>query len=818
MRRTTCLAAFLLASLAGTAMGQTTAFTYQGELKKAGLALTGTADFRFRLYSAQTGGVQIGTTLALNGGTLDGGRFVTELDFGAGAFVGADRWLEIDVKSEGDAGYTTVTPRQKIAATPVALFALNGNPGPTGPAGPQGPSGSQGATGPQGPVGPQGATGPVGADGAAGPAGADGEAGAQGPTGPQGPQGATGPAGASPFSLNGTSAYYVDGNVGIGTASPQAALQIGSRAGKISFRPDMMSAGDTTGLAFEDPDNGVGPMQLEYLDGGFGASMRMMGGNFGIGVESPYSTFDVQGTSRFRTNSDASHVLIDAASQWSPAIGTAGFDGPNGRIVFDETSDHDSSALRFYTRAVGSPSAERMAILPNGNVGIGTPTPGAPLSFPTTFGNKISLYANSPGADYGLGMQSGLLQMFTPASGFDMAFGTGSSASFSELMRIKGNGKVGVGTNAPAAKLQVAGSGSGNEALRLSGQSFSAGTGDSNGISFLLGTNTSGAVQRQLWIARSDALAVNNSNGVIQLVPSGAFANCFISATATDGTTPKPLLISGSGVELFGSAIGSVGSAVDFYVRAGGGVGDVLRVDGSGIPMGLSNEVGGGSGVFNMDVNMRTGSINTALRGGMARIDSRGGGATPLFQWLRRPAGSSTETVIGKLTESGDFTVNGAIVGASKNFKIDHPSDPANKYLVHACIESNEQINIYRGNVTVGSDGTATVVMPDWMEDLNENFSYQLTGIGAPALLYVAEELHDHEFKIAGGQPGMKVSWVVTGERKDAWAKAHPMNVEQDKGADRGRYLHPDLFGAPATAAIGVTTSPVAGHQAGSGQ
>ena len=54
--------------------------------------------------------------------------------------------------------------------------------------------------------------------------------------------------------------------------------------------------------------------------------------------------------------------------------------------------------------------------------------------------------------------------------------------------------------------------------------------------------------------------------------------------------------------------------------------------------------------------------------------------------------------------------------------------------------------------------------------------------------------LANNRFKIAGGKPGGKVSWQVTGVRHDAYANAHRIPVEEDKGNKRGTYLHPELF------------------------
>ena len=89
------------------------------------------------------------------------------------------------------------------------------------------------------------------------------------------------------------------------------------------------------------------------------------------------------------------------------------------------------------------------------NVGIGTSALGFPLNFANTSGDKISFYGSS-GAHYGVGIQGGLLQIHADIASSDIAFGTGSSNSFSEKMRIKGNGNVGIGTNSPTAPLSFA--------------------------------------------------------------------------------------------------------------------------------------------------------------------------------------------------------------------------------------------------------------------------------------------------------------------------------------------------------------------------
>ena len=169
----------------------------------------------------------------------------------------------------------------------------------------------------------------------------------------------------------------------------------------------------------------------------------------------------------------------------------------------------------------------------------------------------------------------------------------------------------------------------------------------------------------------------------------------------------------------------------------------------------------------------------------------------------------STHCVLGQRIDgsslnSAYFTDDVVVAGnffvvGTKNFRIDHPLDPTNKYLYHAAIESSEVLNQYSGNVVLDESGEGQVEFPAWFVAINEDFRYQLTAIGAPGPnLYVSEEIKDNSFTVAGGRPGMKVSWQVTARRNDAYMRAHPYVVEQDKPEpERGYYTDPELYGAP---------------------
>ena len=153
---------------------------------------------------------------------------------------------------------------------------------------------------------------------------------------------------------------------------------------------------------------------------------------------------------------------------------------------------------------------------------------------------------------------------------------------------------------------------------------------------------------------------------------------------------------------------------------------------------------------------------------------------------------------------SGRVNVTGALSKGSGTFKIDHPLDPANKYLYHSFVESPDMKNIYDGVVTLDAQGQAEVALPDWFGALNKDFRYQLTCIGGYAPVYISKEVSNNRFSIAGGAPGMKVSWQLTGIRKDPYAEKNRVTVEEDKtGTERGKYLYPEAYNLPATMGIG---------------
>lgn len=166
-----------------------------------------------------------------------------------------------------------------------------------------------------------------------------------------------------------------------------------------------------------------------------------------------------------------------------------------------------------------------------------------------------------------------------------------------------------------------------------------------------------------------------------------------------------------------------------------------------------------------------------------------------------------TYGVLGKTNSPngyGVYSVGRAAATGTKDFQIDHPLDPSNKYLNHFSAEGPQPYLIYRGNTTLDAGGHAWVELPDYFEAINRDFHYQLTPIGGSAPdLHVAQEVSNNRFRISGGQPGLKVSWTVTGVRNDPFVSNNPVPDVQEKPADqRGTYLHPEFYGQPVTKSI----------------
>jgi len=257
----------------------------------------------------------------------------------------------------------------------------------------------------------------------------------------------------------------------------------------------------------------------------------------------------------------------------------------------------------------------------------------------------------------------------------------------------------------------------------------------------------------------------------IDMTPSGVLASPGVFGKGSVGVAAEATFGSTNAALLLINTSASGGMLLDTYgTLLGGGNGRVFSVGSTGaVSTNDFMQVGGALTV--------TG--NAIVNGGTLQV-------------------TGSALVIGNATVTGMMSA-GSFSSNSKAFKIDHPLAPERKYLYHSSVESPDMKDIYDGVVTLDSRGRAWVILPDWFQALNNDFRYQLTAIGAPAPnLYIAQEVRGNRFKIAGGKPGGKVSWQVTGIRQDAYAKKHRIQVEEEKpAAEQGYYLSPDSYGQP---------------------
>ncbi|MBN8482517.1 MAG: collagen-like protein [Xanthomonadales bacterium] len=342
-------------------------FTYQGRLQQNGQPANGAYDLTFTLYDAVSGGNPIGATISEPQYPVTDGLFTVSLAF-PGAFTGQQRWLQVTVNGQ------PLLPRQAVSTTPVAQFALDGNPGPAGPqgpagvagpagsTGPQGPAGATGSTGPQGPAGPAGSTGAQGPAGPIGPDGPPGTTGSTGPQGPAGPTGSTGPQGpAGPIGSSGPQGpagpIGPDGPPGAtGSIGPQGPAGPAGSTGPQGPPGTSFVDAPSNGLTYArrdgawvaiDPSSGLPTLEaailadaptLYYkLDEASGATGFDDIGSANIDVALSGSSFTLKtGWSRLFPTSDANYLRMNEGNGKASAIGNPfGTTTPSGSLTVE---------------------------------------------------------------------------------------------------------------------------------------------------------------------------------------------------------------------------------------------------------------------------------------------------------------------------------------------------------------------------------------------------------------------------------------------------------------------------------------------------
>jgi len=355
-------------------------------------------------------------------------------------------------------------------------------------------------------------------------------------------------------------------------------------------------------------------------------------------------------------------------------------------------------------------------------------------------------------------------------------------------------GNIGIGTTTPASKFTV----QGMIETTLGGYKFPDGT-----VQTTAATSGLGSVSRDSTLTGNGTAA--NPLGIalpLNLSASSAFPFPLVTITNTSSSAsggPGVKIQAGDGTS------GGGGTGLDIIAgdSASGSGGIALKLQ-----AGISNSGNGGIGavVHGGDSTNSNGGDGLLVGAGNGSGAGKVGG-TGVIVFGGAGANGAADGRAGQFM--GDVEVTGMLSKGGGSFKIDHPLDPANKYLFHSFVESPDMMNIYNGNVVTDGNGEAVVDMPSYFEALNREFRYQLTVIGAFAQAIIADEIKGNSFLIRTSAPNVKVSWQVTGVRQDAWANKNRIRVEVEKDErERGRYIHPEAFNQPEESGIAWTRQP----------
>ena len=381
------------------ACAQTAAFTYRGHLTAAGAPANSPHDMEFRLFdTAEVGaGAQQGDTKSHVAVPVLSGVFSVTLDFGAMVFNGSPRYLEIGVRPGGSAApYTMLAPRQQVASIPYAIQSLNATTAQTAISVANGSAvrslnGLKDnvilAAGPNVTITPGGNTLTISSTGT----------------------------GSDLWNLNGADAYFITGNVGIGTVNPFPDNRLHVKGSTL------LEPGGTGGgfIGFHTPDTETGMTisgsGTKRADIRFdGSTLKLVAtaaagpppsangiaittaGNVGIGKASPAAgiRLDVKGSTLLEPGGSGGGFIQFHTPDTETGLTISGSGTKRADIRFD------GSTLKLVAAdAAGPPPAGNgLAISTSGNVGIGTTAPVSKLHAESSLANKAAVYGNATGA------------------------------------------------------------------------------------------------------------------------------------------------------------------------------------------------------------------------------------------------------------------------------------------------------------------------------------------------------------------------------------------------------------------------------------
>ncbi len=740
--------------------------------------------------------------------------------------------------------------------------------GATGAQGPTGAAGANGATGAQGPTGAAGTNGTTGAQGPTGAAGTNGATGAQGPTGAAGTNGATGatgPTGASgTFGVTGTTGqtvyyngttwaassniYNNGGNVGIGTTGPGYKLQVDAPSGQTVIYATgndatwtsmyLNGSGATANIMFGYNRGGIlkayhginGQDEFFLNVGSYNSVLHVSDatGYVGIMNGAPTAQLDVNGGARIRSltsgvvTSDVNGNLSVVSG--SPVTGTGTTDytarwtSPN---TLGTGALQDNGSAIGVNLGIGTPSWT-VTLPSNGFIGVVNPSV-SPAS-----GGDLNIRA---GYASGLNQSSGRL-FFAAGLSTGNAGGTGASVitfytspggassstqnSLQSVFNITDDGRGTFSTAFSSNSAIHLWSHTAAESIALEGknENTAGGTGVSGVASGstaagsnigIYGQATNGFTNWAGYFANGNVYVQNNigvgtgtMTGRLNVQESSSAVNYNIySQNSYAGNLDK--------VSIYGIAVNAPGYGIG--VQGEGGFRGVIGTANAttytsqayGVYGSATGSAGQRYGVYGISSATGASTINYGVYGIATTSSGTNYGVYGV-------ASNATTNFAGYF--QGNVQIVGNLAKSSGTFKIDHPQDPENKYLIHSFVESPDMMNVYNGNTVTDSTGTAVVQLPGYFEAENIDFKYQLTVIGTFAQAIIAEEIRNNQFVIKTDKPNVKVSWQVTGVRNDPYAQQNRVVPEVEKApADKGKYLIPELYGKPA--ALTINAAPV---------
>jgi len=293
---------------------------------------------------------------------------------------------------------------------------------------------------------------------------------------------------------------------------------------------------------------------------------------------------------------------------------------------------------------------------------------------------------------------------------------------------------------------------------------------------------------------------------------SGTTYGVFGRNGSTDGYGVHGYASAASGVNygVWGESASSTGTGVHGFASANAGAtfgvhGRTASNSGWGVYGQATNLNGVTFGVRgNSSSSTGTGVSGTAIRTGVSGFAS-----SPTGDGVFGHATSTTGVNIGVYgatsSPSGWGVLSFGNMGGNgtKSFRIDHPIDPENKYLLHYSTESPVPQNFYVGNVVTDGNGYAWVELPDYFSEINVNFKYQLTIVddadsNAFVQAKVSKKIRDNRFQVRTNAPNVEISWRVDADRNDLYVRNRPPREVVDKeGREKGTYQYPEFYGQP---------------------